>query len=107
MRSPILDGISLCEDVRVLSDEAFVFRRKVWIHELGPAELAVVVFPVLTPRLVLLAQQSRALEVVFLPPQPPVFFLAHQGIMEVEGRGGLEPPTFVDPLDFESSASRS
>jgi len=61
----------------MVDDELCMLGRETWIHERGPAEFAVVMFPFLTPGFVPRPQQRCALEIFVLALQPPVFDTHH------------------------------
>jgi hypothetical protein len=104
----VMNRVSLCQDLWIFRNKSRVLWREVRIHELGPAELAVVVFPLVAPSLVLLSDQGCALEVVLLAPKPPVLLVSHEtglcewwaarcyralcGLAEIKTYGGQYPP---------------
>src|SRR5215471_11612577 len=73
-------GVALGEGVGVLGDCLPVRLREVGVHELRPAEFAVVVLPGIASRVVAAPCELGSMQIAFLVGEPPVGLLAgHRG----------------------------
>src|SRR5690349_7913962 len=70
-------GVALRQHLGMLVDPAPMLGREIRIHELRPAERAMVVLPIVAVSAVQVEHEFRSKQDVFLPPQPPVAVTLH------------------------------